>query len=153
MTISNSKITLSPILPCDFPIIARLEAAAFANEEFGAVAFGPHRFSDAAMASRAASLAIGPKPGETLRNVKAVTIGPEGEEIVGFAAWVFCVGRGGSEEEMRRLGTKEGWVENENEEDKDPFGPGANVRFCEDAILRGDEHMARSTEGRDYASK
>ena len=156
-----SQISLERVLPSDFLAIARLEAAAFAEDEFSAVAFGPDRFSDAIMESRAKSLAGGPKPGETLRNIKAVTTLPDGTvEIVGFASWTICIGRTGSEEEKKRLGTREGWAEKKgekkgekNEEEKDPFGPGANLKFCEDAFIRGDEHMSISTEGKDYASK
>jgi hypothetical protein len=99
-----------------------------------------------------------------MRNVKAVTTLPDGsEEIVGFAGWDTCVGRGGSEDEKGRLGTREGWAEEEKEkegkkngEEEDMFGlagRAGNARFREDALIRGDEHMARSTEGRDYASE
>jgi hypothetical protein len=152
-----SQISLKPVLPSDFLAIARLEAAAFEEDKFSAVAFGAHRFSDAAMKCRAKSLAEGPKPGETFRNIKAVTTLPDGTvEIVGFASWTICIGRTGSEEEKKRLGTRKGWAEKKgekNEEEKDPFGPGANLKFCEDALIRGDEHMSISTEGKDYASK
>ena len=51
------QISLKPVLPGDFLAIARLEAATFAEDEFSAVAFGPHRFSDAMIESRAKSLA------------------------------------------------------------------------------------------------
>lgn len=107
------------------------------------------------MEFRAKSLAHVPKPGETLRNIKAVTTLPDGtEEIVGFASWTTCVGRGGSDGEKGRLGMTEGWGEKKVEgKEKNTFGPGANVKFCEDAFLRGDEHMMRSTVGRDYASE
>jgi hypothetical protein len=151
------KITLKPIEPSDYMAIARLQSAAFAHEEFGAVAFGTQRFSDAAMEVQAKSLAEKPKPGETRRHIKAVSMLPDGtEEIVGFANWTLCVGRGGSDEEKRRLGTKESWVledGKEKEKEKDPWGPGANVRLCEDALVGADAHMARSTEGLSYASK
>jgi hypothetical protein len=148
-----SQISIKPVLLSEFLAIAKLEAAAFAEEEFSAVAFGPHRFSDAAMESRAESLAQGPKPGETLRNMKAVTTLSDGtEELVGFASWSICIGRTGSEEEKKKLGTRDGWVEKEKEDEKDPFGPGANVKLCEDAFIKGDEHMARATGGMNYAS-
>lgn len=145
------QISIHPVLPDDFLPIAHLEALAFAKEEFGAVAYGPNRFSDAAAEARAKSLAAEPKPGETNRNMKATIALPDGtEEIVGFASSSICVGRMGSEEEKKRLGTREGWTE--KGEEKDPFGPEANVKFCEDAFVKGDEHMARSTAGKDYAS-
>lgn len=149
------SISIHPVLPSDFLPIAKLEVDAFAKEEFDVVAFGPNRFSDAATEGRAKSLAAGPKPGETLRNMKAVVTLPDGtEEIVGFASSNIVVGRAGSEGEKKRLGTKEEWAESaEKGEVKDPFGPDADMKFCHDAIIKGDEHMAASTMGTNYASK
>jgi hypothetical protein len=82
-----------------------------------------------------------------------VRIGPTGkEEIVGYAGWVFCVGRTGSEEEKEKLGTKEAWAQ-ESPPGDEPFGPGANVKFCLDTFVAADRRMARSTGGYGYASE
>ncbi len=71
--------------------------------------------------------------------------GNEEEEIVGWAAWEFVTGR------------KEGdpWrAEREVPEGEDnPFGPGANVEFCEDVFHAADKQMEKACKGRDYASK
>jgi ribosomal protein S18 acetylase RimI-like enzyme len=147
------KINLAPALPSDYLAIARLESAAFAHEEFGKVAFGPYRLTDAARDAEAKKLARASKPGETKHHIKAVTILPGGiEEIVGFAGWTICVGRKGSEEEKVRLGTKEGWVQEEKEKgeqrrDEEEHG---NAKLREYAFGKGDEIMARSTQGKDY---
>lgn len=155
-TSTPPKITLHPVQPRDYNAIASLESAAFAHQAFSAVAFGPLRFSPAALERRARgheTAAAANKPGEEVRNVKAVL---DGEEIVGFANWGFVQGRGGSEGEKGRLGTREGWVvEEEEREGKGGNGwpEGSNLKFCEDFLVKGDELMAKSTEGHDYASK
>jgi len=164
MSLTTLQITLAPALPADFLTIANLEASAFAKDDFTAVAFGPLRSSNEAMEDRAAGLAAKPKAGERVRNVKAVMALEGREEIEGFANWYFCVGRTGSEEERVRLGVKAGWKKgNEGEEtyekkdvggeEKNPWGPGANISFCEDVLGKGDVYMARATEGWDYASE
>lgn len=153
MAIQDPTINLVPVLPSDYPALARLESAVFGETDVGVVGFGPDRNTDAAMDQRAVSLAAAPKLGETLRNMKLVRAGPAGvQEIVGYASWVICVGRTGSEEEKTRLGTREAWAAQEDP-GPEPFGPGADVRFCEDVFVRADEHMARATGGKDYASK
>jgi hypothetical protein len=142
MATSNPQITLSAVAHDDYPTIARLESAAFANEEWSDVTFGRDRKSEEAIALRAVDLAVPPQPGEVLHNMKAVVAGPDGDEIVGFASWEFrdrsvndSEGKKDEEEEMRNL------------------PKGANLKLFEDSILKGDEIMERSTEGRDYASK
>lgn len=153
MPIADSKIIISPVLPGDFLTIARLEAAAFADDDFSAVAFGTQRSSDEALASRAASFGAEPKPGESIRNMKAVALGFGGEEIVGFASWTFRIGRRGTDGDMKRAEETKAGDEKEKEGEKNTLGTGVNMKFFEDSILKGDEHMERSTEGRDYASK
>jgi hypothetical protein len=153
MSVADRKITISPVLPSDFSTIARLEATAFAEDDFSTVAFGTQRFSDEALATRTAAFGAGPKAGESLRFMKAVIAGSKGEEIVGFASWTFCEGRGGAGGEANIVEKKEEVKGMENESEMDMFGPGGNMKFFEDSILKRDEHMARSTEGRDYASK
>ncbi|KAL5354479.1 hypothetical protein ACLOAV_000568 [Pseudogymnoascus australis] len=151
MTTQEPAINLVPVLAGDYPALARLESAVFGETDVGAVAFGPNRNTDAAMDLRAALFGSAPKLGETVRNLKLVRLGPTGDqEIVGFAGWVICEGRTGSEEEKRRLGTREAWAV-EDDPGEEPFGPGADVRFCSDLFVRADEHMARATEGKDYA--
>ena len=153
MATSDPTIKLVPVLPGDFPALARLESAVFGETDVGAVGFGPDRNSDAALDQRAIILGAPPKLGETVRNMKLVRVGPEGDqEIVGYAGWVICVGRTGSEEEKGKLGTKEAWAVQEAP-GPEPFGPGADVKFCVDVFVRADEHMARATEGKDYASE
>ncbi|KFY25514.1 hypothetical protein V493_04607 [Pseudogymnoascus sp. VKM F-4281 (FW-2241)] len=151
MATQDPTINLIPVLASDFPAIARLESAVFGETDFGAVGFGPDRNSEAAIEQRAVALAAGPKLGETVRNMKLVRVGPSGDqEIVGYAGWVICTGRTGSEEEKTRLGTREAWAVQEDP-GNEPFGPGADVKFCTDVFVRGDEHMARATGGKDYA--
>ncbi|KFZ15977.1 hypothetical protein V502_05303 [Pseudogymnoascus sp. VKM F-4520 (FW-2644)] len=151
MATQDLTINLVPVLPSDYPALARLESAVFGETDVGAVGFGPDRNTDAAMDQRAVSLSAAPKLGETVRNMKLVRTGPAGvQEIVGYASWVICVGRTGSEEEKTRLGTREAWAAQEDP-GPEPFGPGADVRFCEDVFVRADEHMARATGGKDYA--
>ncbi|KFY45626.1 hypothetical protein V494_00880 [Pseudogymnoascus sp. VKM F-4513 (FW-928)] len=151
MATQDPTIKLVPVLPGDFPAIARLESVVFGETDVGAVGFGPDRNSEDAMDLRAAILGSPPKLGETVRNMKLVRVGPSGEEeIVGYAGWVICVGRTGSEEEKKRLGTREAWAV-QQDPGAQPFGPGADVRFCTDLFVRADEHMARATAGKDYA--
>jgi GNAT superfamily N-acetyltransferase len=148
-----SKVTIAPISPSDYVEIATLQSDAFAHEEFGRVAFGAERVTETAWAVK--SLGKGPGPGETLHKMKAVVTLPDGaEEIVGFASWITCVGRGGSEEERKRLGTKEAWAEEEKGRDKkgkeEEFG---NAKLRHDVLEVGDEFLAKATGGFDYASK
>lgn len=153
MTTQEPAINLVPVLPGDYPAIARLESAVFGETDVGAVGFGPNRNTDAAMDLRAALLASAPKLGETVRNLKLVRLGPTGDqEIVGFAGWVICEGRTGSEEEKRRLGTREAWAVQEDP-GAEPFDPETDAQFITDLFVRADEHMARATEGKDYASE
>lgn len=153
MATHDPTIKLVPVLPGDFHTLARLESAVFGETEVGAVGFGPDRNGDATMDQRAAVIGAPPKLGETVRNMKLVRVGPTGnEEIVGYAGWTICVGRTGSEEEKKRLGTKEAWAVQEDR-GEDRFGLDADVKFCTDLFVRADEHMARATEGKDYASE
>ena len=158
---SSTKIVLAPVLPSDYLAIAQVMAAAFGHEEFGVVACGPLQFSEEAMHWRARGLAKAPHAGETTRYVKAVAVLPNGtEKIVGFASWTSCIGRTGSEEEKVRLGTKEGWAQEEREkaekkgdEEKEMFGPNGrhgNGKLWEDMFVKGDEYQARLANGRDY---
>lgn len=148
MATSNLRITLSPVvLQSDCAIAARIEHVANADDEWASVTFGPLRASDEALARRAASIASAPSPGEELRNMKAVVVGPEGEEMVGFSSWAFFEGREARSKEVAKDG------ETKEEEGGNMLGPGANAKLFEDSILRGDEHMEKATAGRDYASK
>jgi hypothetical protein len=118
-----SEITIASTLSRDYPTIARRESVAFAHEEFGKVAFGPHRLTDAAKDAEAKRLAQPAKPGETKRYMKAVINLPDGvEEIVGFAGWTICIGRKGSKDEKMRLGTREGWAQEEREKEEKEQG-------------------------------
>lgn len=155
------QITLAPCSPDDYVTIARLQGAAFSKEEFGIVAFGPERNSEASVQAQARALGKAPLPGETTTNTKAVMTLPDGtEEIVGFASWTTCVGRGGSDEEKVRLGTKEAWAQEEKEkalktgdEEETPFGPNGkhgNAKLRKEAFLGGDKILATLAEGGDY---
>jgi hypothetical protein len=141
MTTSHPQITLSAVVSADYPTIARLESAAFANEEWSEVTFGRDRKSEEAIALRASNLAVPPQPGEVLHNTKAVVAGPDGDEIVGFASWEF---------RDRSVNDSEG---KKDEDEMRMLPKGANLKLFEDSVLKGDEIMERSTEGRDYASK
>jgi hypothetical protein len=113
---SHSSITLAPATPIDYLAISKLVEFSFAYEEFGIVAFGPKRMSPEGNEKRAKRMARPPNPGESKHEMKAVAILPGGtEKIVGFASWIVCIGRGGSEEEKARLGTREGWAQEEKE--------------------------------------
>ena len=152
---SQTNITLAAASPSDYLAIARLESAAFAHEEFGKVALGPHRLTEAAKHAEAKRLSRPPKLGETNYHTKAVAVIPDGtEEIVGFAGWTACIGRTGSEEEKARLGTKESWAQAEMEKEKDEkvkdekeYG---NAKLRGEAFGKGDEILARATQGKDY---
>jgi hypothetical protein len=153
MAPQDPQIKVVPVVPADYVALSRVEDIVFADNDFGEVAFGPDRRTDVHLDRRAATLAAPPKSGDTIRDIKAVRVGPTGEEeIVGFAGWTICVGRTGSEREKKKLGTKEAWAQ-ENPPGDEPFGPGANVKFCTDAFVKADQHMARSTGGNDYASE
>lgn len=157
MATQDPKLKLVPVLAADYPAIARLQCDAYGDSEFGEVAFGPNRSSEHAVSlltANIAGVAAAPKPGYTVRDMKLVRVGPTGdEEIIGFAGWTICIGRTGSEEEKRRLGTREAWaVQDENSADE-PFGPYGDVKFCTDVFVRADEHMSRATGGNDYASE
>jgi hypothetical protein len=141
MATLNPQITLSAVANDDYPTIARLESAAFANDEWSDVTFGRDRKSEEAIALRAVNLAVPPQPGEVLHNMKAVVAGPDGDEIVGFASW---------ELRDRSVNDSQGKTD---EEEMRTLPKGANLKLFEGSILKGDEIMERSTEGRDYASK
>jgi GNAT superfamily N-acetyltransferase len=151
---AKADITLAPVLQGDYLEIARLESAAFAHEGFGKVAFGEHRLTEAAMEAQAKKLAQPSLPGESKRQMKAVATLPGGvEEIVGFAGWTICVGRGGSEEERQRLGTKEGWAQEDKEkEEKEDEEEHGNAKFREEVFGKGHQILARVSGGQDYMS-
>ncbi|KUJ08972.1 uncharacterized protein LY89DRAFT_690538 [Mollisia scopiformis] len=97
-----------------------------------------------------------PPLGETKHEMKAVTLLQDGtEKIVGFASWIICVGRGGSEEEKERLGTKEGWLQGEKEkegmkeksETEEGYG---DPKIRRDVLGGIEEKLARLTGGKDY---
>ena len=143
------NITLLPVSPTtDYLSIAQLEALAFAHDEWALVTFGPDNVASnlPLMTQRASTLALPPPAGEEVRNMKAVLSGPGGEEqIVGFASWVFVQGR--------EEGKKDEEEKKEEEEEVNRLGSRANMKLFEDSIIRADEHMERSTGGRDYASE
>lgn len=148
-----TEITLAPALPSDYLTIATLQSAAFAHEEFGKVAFGPNQMTDAARDAGAKRLSQAAKPGEAKHYVKAVVTLPDGtEDVVGFAGWTICVGRGGSEEEKQQLGTKEGWIQEEKEKGEENIddNENGNAKLREHAFGKGEMIMARSTQGKDY---
>ncbi|KFY03997.1 hypothetical protein O988_01066 [Pseudogymnoascus sp. VKM F-3808] len=151
MATQSSEFKLVPVLPVDYPALARLESVVLGETDVGIVGFGPNRNSEAAMDQRAAMMGAAPKPGDTVRDMKVVRVGPAGDEqIVGYAGWLICVGRTGGDDEKTRLGTREAWAA-QQAPGAEPFGPGADVKFCMDMFVRADAHMARVTEGKDYA--
>ena len=68
---------------------------------------------------------------------------------MGFAQWNFVIGKG--EEEVD--GETGGNGNAQNKEEKSPWSPRANVKFCEEFFGWADETMMRSIEGDEYASK
>ncbi|KAG4440517.1 hypothetical protein IFR05_003987 [Cadophora sp. M221] len=157
--------------PRDYTLISALENRVFYHDPFSIVAFGPERDSPANIEARAQSFARQASPeGGSAVFVKAVlgergVMGGDGETIVGAAQWNFVVGRerdgvvdagAGAEEDKKREDRKdeerkEVIEADEGAEKKNVWGIGANIKFCEDVFLVADEHMIRSTEGRDYA--
>lgn len=61
-------------------------------------------------------------------------------------------GNGGEGEEQEEP-VKELSEEERKKINEGVWGKGANFRFCEDAFCVADDHMLRSTEGKNYASK
>jgi GNAT superfamily N-acetyltransferase len=156
IAMSKSKITLIPAVPEDYYYIAKLTEICFAYEEFGAVAFGPKRLTPAGDEKRAKRMALPANPGDTKHEMKAVATLPDGSEVVaGFASWIICRGRTGSEEEKVRLGTKEAWIQEDREKeemkdaktDEEGFGS-AKLREHVDGAM--EKILARVTEGYDY---
>ncbi|KAK0109148.1 hypothetical protein ONS96_002973 [Cadophora gregata f. sp. sojae] len=168
--------------PQHYSQISALENHVFYDDPFTIVAFGPERDSPANIELRAKGLAKQPeKEGERCVVVMAVMgedrkeDGNENKEIAGAAQWRFVTGReaeenrkagdemksdGGetTEKESAQSGGKEKQKRDEYEEEDEQdtgngWGIGANVKFCEDVFLVADEHMLRSTKGRDYASE
>ncbi|PVH85249.1 hypothetical protein DL98DRAFT_54897 [Cadophora sp. DSE1049] len=174
---SPLPITLLPALtPNHYTQISRLENHVFYNDPFTIVAFGPERDSSANIEMRAKGLAKQPE-GEGERTLAVMAVlekeggeGEEGEgEVVGAAQWMFVTGRemeakgsggqGRSGEKKLDDGKVDGEVggdvkEDEKEAEQDTgngWGIGSNVKFCEDVFLVADEHMLRSTKGKNYA--
>ncbi|TVY28437.1 hypothetical protein LHYA1_G002810, partial [Lachnellula hyalina] len=125
--------------PHDPLILSRLENHVFQDDAFSALAYGPRRGSEESILARARGFEKGMDGEEDVgkrrwRYVKAVSK----EEVVGFAAW----GKGGEDVDVEVEG---------NAEEKNSWGIGANVRFCEDTLVWADEEMLKSCAGRDYA--
>lgn len=158
---SLSNIILVRPSSSDFLAIAKLVDHSFAHEEFGVVAFGPKRLTPAGAERRAKKFTNPSNPGETKHEMMAVMALPDGtKEIVGFASWIICVGRGGSDEEKAKLGTREGWAHEEKEKEKkekmaegmgkeDEEGHG-NPKLRKYFAGEIDKILARSAEGKDY---
>lgn len=66
--------------------------------------------------------------------------------IVGVAVWGFVTGRKNGKGKEDRKEQKFVWKQED-------WGESANRRFCEDILVKGDEIMLESCEGRDYASE
>lgn len=168
---SPPKITLLPATtPTHYTLISRLENNVFYNDPFSIVAFGPERDSEANVEVRARSLARlseGEGEGERSLVVMAVLKGVEGVEdedgegegeVVGAAELEFFTARERGREAKSAGGSEQNEARGEREKgdgdgDGDGWGTGANVKFCEDVFLVADEHMLRSTKGKDYASE
>lgn len=138
---ASSSITIQPALRSDFETLARIEEAAFADHEFGPVAFGPP--SEAGLHQRAASLDESKVPGEAVKIDKATMTGPDGkEEIVGWASW------------CRFTASDAAAVGKLEVEDKEKLFAGmACPRLCVDTLLRWGELMKESCGGDDYLSE
>lgn len=146
-------ITLLPASAPDFYPIAALEAHVFYSEEFSAVAFGPTRDSRENLLLREKTLASQPKE-KGSKNVitKAVILKESGEEeLVGAAGWSFHLTR--EDGVVNGEIGEEGIGDGEGEKKENGWGEGANVKLCEDVFLGAEKHIARSTEGRNYASE
>ncbi|TVY33161.1 hypothetical protein LSUB1_G008029, partial [Lachnellula subtilissima] len=139
--------------PHDPLILSRLENHVFQDDAFSALAFGPHRGSEESILARARVLGKGMGDEEDVgkrrwRYVKAVS----GEEVVGFAAWGVSRVEGEGSGDGNQKGSEDVDVDVEgNGEEKNSWGIGANVRFCEDTLVWADEEMLKSCAGRDYA--
>ncbi|KAH7419995.1 hypothetical protein BKA64DRAFT_634647 [Cadophora sp. MPI-SDFR-AT-0126] len=152
--------------PQHYTQVSRLENHVFYNDPFTIVAFGPERDSVANIEMRAKGLAKEPEREEERTEVVMAVIDKEGGEmgcedgeVVGAAQWRFVTGRereakGGGGQDGSGGGGKKRDEDEKGEEEKDTgsgWGIGANVKFCEDVFLVADEHMIRSTKGKDYA--
>ncbi len=147
------SLTLLPATTLtDYYTISALENRVFYADHFTIVAFGPQRDSEANIQKRAKGLAKAPKR-EGDREIVVKAVNTNGE-IVGAAAWSFTLNggeeRGDVNEASQAKETKEGGAE--GGEEKDSWGIGANVKFCEDVFIVADEHMLRSCEGKTHAS-
>jgi hypothetical protein len=146
MSSTTEEIKLLPALPSDLLTIATLEKDVFWDEEFAALAFGPERGSETALAERVRGLSKPPRPGHKNTIFKAVATsrdegGKEKEEIVGAAVWKIV--RVNEEVEVKV---------DEQEVEKVKAGWKGNWKFYEEVLMKGDEFMLMSCEGRDYAS-
>lgn len=168
MTSPPNIILLPATTTAHYTLISRLENRVFYDDPFSIIAFGPERGSEANIEVRARSLARQPEgKGDAERNslVMAVLKAEGGEqdedrdgegEIVGFAEWEFVTGREKGMEAKGAGRSESNEAKGEGEEgdgDEDGWGTSANVKFCEDVFLVADEHMLRSTEGKDHASE
>lgn len=135
---ASSTIKVLPAQPSDMEALARVEFAAFENNEFGLVAFG--RPSEAGIIQRAQTMGVSHIPGEVARITKAVVIDSDGkEEIVGLASW--C-----------RFTAGDVVITEGKDKSRNLTGFACAELFV-DGIVRGEELMKLSSGDKDYLSK
>lgn len=128
--------------PSDLYKIAALESKVFYNDPVFIIALGDNRAGPTQTQHRADKLDnLARKKGETVKIFKAML----GDEIVGSAVAVTVRNRKGDGDELRE-------EVKEKEEKGGRWGPGADVRFCEDVFTRGDGYMRAACGEEDYAS-
>lgn len=99
-------------------------------------------------------------PSPTVRDmtIKAVLHDPVtgNSEIIAFASWAFVTSRDLAAEQAQEAEEKarrESMTpEQRQHEDDEMWGPGADVKFCEEAFGRADDVMYGSCEGKGYCS-
>lgn len=138
-----SPISIQPLGPDDFHLIAALEGHAFNDDPITIYAFGPNRASPIALQKRAHSLA-NPPSYPPIRMRKAVT---SSGQVVGFALWKFYTdpmsldGQDGDQDQ--RPGNV---TDNESKWPED-----ANVQLCETVFGMSDELCKLAMRGKKYA--
>ena len=157
----QSSISILPLEPKDYPLVASLEAEVFSDDPISVYAFGPLRTSPIELEKRANSLGK-PAVGCVVRMRKAVT--KEGR-IVGFTFWKFLDDgydklSGDEDEETKDEKMEEAdeidgleTVEDLEEQQQSRWPEGADVEFCEAVFGKSDELREATFKGTRHVGK
>lgn len=152
-----TPVNVETARPEDLYTIAALESRVFFDDPWSIVAFGPDRTGPEKTQHRAERLAkLARKKGETARVIKATL----NSEIVGSAVFIVVTNRKEGGDELREEVVEGEKMKGESEEGEGEkemeagrWGPGANLRFCEEVFLKGDAYMMAACGEDDYASQ